>query len=331
MSFLNVILSGGVGSRLWPLSRKSQPKQYIPLFESRSLFEHCVRRNKKIVNDFIVVGNVENYHLSQRDFKAAGISSYSEWIEAAPRNTAASIAFAAFSTHPDDILLVTPSDHIISGDTKYKLAVDQAKRLAEQGYIVTFGAIPSRPETGYGYIEHDNVYNVLSFKEKPSIGIAKQFLDAGNYLWNSGMFCFTSSTYLQELKEFAPEVYIKAKQAFDKSNNGFLPLAETMDIPSISVDFAVMEHSRKIKVIPFDFNWNDLGSFDALWDYLEQSRSERFKNLVVGATRHVEFVGVEGLVFVETPDAILVVPRKKSQDVKATYEQLESERPELLR
>lgn len=331
MTFINVILSGGVGSRLWPLSRKSRPKQYIPLFENASLFQICAQRNKTIADRLMVVGSIDNYELSRADFKAAGVDAYGEWIEAAPRNTAASIAFAALSANPGDVLLVTPSDHMISNQEAYAGSVAQARQLAEQGYIVTFGAVPSRPETGYGYIEHDAAYNVQSFKEKPSAAAAQQYLQQGNYLWNSGMFCFTAATYLSELQQYAPVVYEKAAAAFSKAADGFLPLAETMDIPSVSVDYAVMEHSKMIKVVPFNFGWNDLGSFEAIWEYMEQTAPEvSAKNLVLGSARHVEFVGVEGLVLVETPDAILVVPRSESQEVKKVYERLELEKPELL-
>lgn len=332
MSLINVILSGGVGSRLWPLSRKSRPKQYIPLFGGKSLFHICAARNKSIADQLVVVGSIDNYKLSRLDFEAAGIANYTEWIEAAPRNTAASIAFAALAAQPEDVLLVTPSDHIIEETEAYEQAIRQAAQWAEKGFIVTFGAVPGRPETGYGYIEFDTEQNVLSFKEKPSLETAQQYLDSGRYLWNSGMFCFTAATYLEELQQYAPELYTAAKAAFEQAVDGFLPLDATMEIPSVSVDYAVMEHSKKIKVVPFDFRWNDLGSFEAIWEYLEQADpSSTQSNLVLGTQKHVEFIGVENLVLVETADAILVVPRDRSQEVKKVYERLEQERPELLR
>jgi mannose-1-phosphate guanylyltransferase len=331
MSVINVILSGGVGSRLWPLSRKSRPKQYIPIFEGSTLFRMSVQRNSKIADRIQVVGSIDNYELSRAEFELAGIKEYGEIIEASPRNTAASIAFAAFAAQPDDILLVTPSDHIITGDEQYEKAMTEAIRLAEEHYIVTFGAVPLRPETGYGYIEHNESFDVTAFKEKPSLETAREYVASGKYLWNSGMFCFKASVYLDELKKYAPEVYKSAFDAAQKSDGGFLPVKETMEIPSISVDYAVMEHSKIIKVVPFHFEWNDLGSFDALWDYLERSGKSDKKNLVLGSGKHVEFIGMENTILVETDDAILVMPRDKAQDVKTVYERLEKENPELLR
>ncbi len=334
MAVINVILSGGVGSRLWPLSRKSRPKQYISLFGGHTLFQMCAQRNKNLTDKIYVIGSIDNYELSRKDLATARIDNYIEVIEAAPRNTAASIAFAAFSAQPDDILFVTPSDHIITGDEAYTEAVKAAVKHAGEGYLVTFGGIPTRPETGYGYIEHDSQYNVLSFKEKPTKEKADAYLKSGSYLWNSGMFCFKASVYLDELKKYAVEVYNAAAEAFAKIDEGFLPAKETMGIPAISVDYAVMEHSRKIKVIPFKFDWSDLGSFEALWDYLEKNEdatAEKRINLVLGSEKHVEFIGLENLILVETEDAILVMPRNLTQDVKKVYERLEKEKPELLK
>lgn len=332
MATINVILSGGVGSRLWPLSRKSRPKQYIPLFENRTLFQMCAERNSVVVDKIIVVGSVDNYLLSRADFIKCNIDGYTEIIEASPRNTAASIAFAAFQANPEDILFVTPSDHIIGGMDQYSDAVSKSIDLAKENNIVTFGAIPTRPETGYGYVEHNSNFDVISFKEKPTKDIAEQYLKSKNYLWNSGMFCFKASVYLKELQKYSPEVYRTSKSAFEKINKGFLPLKETMDIPSISVDYAIMEHSEIIKVVPFSFDWNDLGSFESIWDYFETKPTHVIKkNLVLGSQKHVEFIGLENLILVETDDAILVVPRNKTQDVKSVYERLEKDKPELLK
>jgi len=332
MSIINVILSGGVGSRLWPLSRKSRPKQYIPLFEDQTLFQMCAQRNALVADRIMVVGSIDNYKLSREDFEQSGVNNFQEIIEAAPRNTAASIAFAAFAAPADDILFVTPSDHIITGQSTYSDAVKQAAELAGQGYIVTFGAVPTRPETGYGYIEHDEAYRVLSFKEKPDAELAKQYVASKHYLWNSGMFCFKAAVYLEELKTYAPEIYETAKAAYEKIADGFLPAKETMDIPALSVDYAVMEHSRKIKVVPFNFDWSDLGSFESIWVYLEKDPQYTIqKNLILGNTgKHIEFIGVEDLIYVATEDAVLIVPRDKTQQVKQVYDRLEKEKPELL-
>jgi mannose-1-phosphate guanylyltransferase len=333
MALINVILSGGVGSRLWPLSRKSRPKQYIPLFDGHTLFEMCVQRNKDFSDAIAVIGNIDNYELSRRDLNAAGVDNYIEVIEAVPRNTAASIAFAALTVNPDDILLVTPSDHIIDGQKAYNESVATAADMAGQGFIVTFGSVPSRAETGYGYIEHDDHQNVICFREKPSKEKAEEYVQSGRYLWNSGMFAFKASVYLEELEKFAPEVLNAAKKTMEKTTDGFLPLEESLTIPAISVDYAVMEHSQKIKVVPFNFNWSDLGSFDALWDYLDEQNTDPVKdhNLVLGSAKHVEFIGLENLILVETDDAVLIMPRNLSQEVKKVYERLEIEKPELLK
>jgi len=331
MEIVNVVLSGGVGSRLWPLSRKSKPKQYLPIFNNESLFQKTVQRNSGICNQVMVVGGVDNYKLSRDILEAMGISAYLELVEAAPRNTAAAIAFAALSVPSDAILLVTPSDHLIGDVDKYEEALKQAVAMAQQGALVTFGLIPTKPETGFGYIEHQG-NEVLGFREKPDLSRAKEFLQKGNFLWNSGMFCFTAGTYLEELQKYEPEVLEKSAKALEHGKDGFLPLELSMEIPSISVDYAVMEKSDKIKVVPSSFSWSDMGSFEALYDYFQVGSKERSgNNLVLGtANKHVEFVGLENVVLVETADAILVLHKEHAQEVKKVYERLEKENPGLL-
>ena len=333
MALVHVILSGGVGSRLWPVSRKSMPKQYIPMFGDKSLFQLTAERNMDFVEGTIIVGNKDNYLLSQADLIRAGVHGYSEIIEAAPRNTAAAIAFAAFSLKSEDVILVTPSDHIITNDDAYKVSIDESLLLARQGYLVTFGITPTKAETGYGYIEF-NGNEVVSFREKPDVTSAETFLEQGNFLWNSGMFCFQAGIYLEELKAFEPEIYETSLKTWEARTGSFLPETETMQIPSVSVDYAVMERSSKIKVVQATFGWSDLGSFESIWEHWEQQGEvHRFKqnNCVVGSTKHVEFLGVSNLMLVETPDAILVLDKSNSQDVKKIYERLEREIPELVR
>lgn len=332
MKIVNVILSGGVGSRLWPLSRKSRPKQYIPLFNNNTLFKMTIDRNRVFANDLIVVGNIDNYELSRKDIEDAGVNTFTEIVEAVPRNTAASIAFAAFSAQPEDILIVCPSDHIITGEELYATAIHKAIALAKDGHVVTFGSIPTRPETGYGYIEYNDDLDVLSFKEKPNKETAQAYVESGKYLWNSGMFCFQAKVYLEELKQYNEAIYSSAKNTWDNNSNGFLDETLMNAIPSESVDYAVMEHSQKLKVVPFSFDWSDLGSFESLWEYLEKNdvHHTNTKNLTIGTTKHVEFLGLENLVYVETEDAILIMPKDMSQDVKKIYERLEKENPDLL-
>ncbi|GAB2795931.1 hypothetical protein GCM10027275_46560 [Rhabdobacter roseus] len=329
---VNVILSGGVGSRLWPVSRKSQPKQYLPLFGGQSLFQLTVERNRNVADHTLVVGSKDNYLLSRADLARVGKPSYTDIVEAAPRNTAAAIAFAALAVAPDDLLLVTPSDHIITNTAAYEQAVRQAAQLAEQGYLVTFGLVPSRPETGYGYLECDG-NEVRAFREKPDAATALLFCESGRFLWNSGMFCFRAGTYLNELQRHEPTIYEASHHAWEARTDSFLPEAETARIPSQSIDYAVMERCDKIKVVPADLGWSDLGSFESLWEYLHaQGQQHHFvqNNLVIGATRHVEFLGLDDIILVETPDAILVMAKNSAQDVKKIYERLEKEKPELV-
>ncbi|MCF0062711.1 sugar phosphate nucleotidyltransferase [Dyadobacter chenwenxiniae] len=329
---IHVILSGGVGSRLWPVSRKSMPKQYIPMFGDKSLFQLTAERSMLSVDSTLVVGNKDNYLLSQADMMRAGVTDFTEIVEAAPRNTAAAIAFAAFAVQPDDILLVTPSDHIITDERAYADAIAEAVTLAEQDYLVTFGITPAKPETGYGYIEYSG-NTVLSFREKPNEQTAQMFIDSGNFLWNSGMFCFRAGVYLEELNRYEPDILQTALTCYENQTEGLLPENETMQIPSKSIDYAVMERSEKIKVVQANFGWSDLGSFESIWEHWEgQGEIHRFKdnNCVVGSDKHVEFLGVSNIVLVETNDAILVLAKSSSQDVKKIYERLEREKPELV-
>lgn len=327
MKVTNVILSGGVGSRLWPLSRKSKPKQYLPLFNGKSLFELTVERNMQVCDHVLVVGGKDNFQLSRQLLKG---SSYVEIIEAVPRNTAAAIAFAAFSHDSEDILLITPSDHLIENAQVYESSILDAVSLAKEGFLVTFGLVPTKPETGFGYIEYTG-NKVLSFREKPNKETAEEFIKSGNFLWNSGMFCFSAGVYLQQLQKYEPSVYDTSLEAFKNSKDGFLPEEESMKIPSISVDYAVMERSDKIRVIASLFKWSDMGSFEALYEYISEDDPRKSgTNLTLGTDKKVEFLGVKDIILVETKDAILVLDKNYAQDVKKIYERLEKEEPTLL-
>ena len=331
MSIVNVILSGGVGSRLWPLSRKSRPKQYLPLFEGHTLFQKTVLRNQEFCDSVLIVGNKNNFELSRKDLKAAGLDYYLEIIEACPRNTAAAIAFAAFASDPDDILFVTPSDQLINAGTKYKTSVNQGIKLAREGYIVTFGLKPTKAETGFGYIEAKGE-DVKSFREKPSKETAEMFLKSGDFYWNSGMFCFKASVFLNELKNLEPEVFESSKIAFESIDEGFLSEGLSLNIPSISVDYAVMEKTKKIKVVASEFNWSDMGSFESIYDYFKDQGHpiDSKGNMVIGSKVFTEFAGLENIMLIQTPDAILVLNKEAAQDVKKIFERLETDRPELV-
>jgi mannose-1-phosphate guanylyltransferase len=330
MSIIHVLLTGGVGSRLWPLSRKQSPKQYLDLFDGKSLFEMTVQRNQCVADKVVIVGNRDNTHLSHKAMVNCGLP-YKNIVEATPRNTAAAIAFAALAVEPEDILIVTPSDHMISGNEAYAEAIQKGVEKAKEGYVVTFGIKPTRPETGYGYIEYEDDL-VKSFREKPNLDTAEDFLERGNFLWNSGMFCFQASVFLDELKQYEPKVYEKAKKAWEISKGGILDEELSLEIPSISVDYAVMERSKRIRVVPTSFEWSDLGSFEALYDYLVENGYPKDDNgnIVIGTETFTGFVGLKNTIFIYTKDAFLIVQKEKSQDVKKIYNMLDKLQSKLL-
>ncbi|CAM3421150.1 mannose-1-phosphate guanylyltransferase [Flavobacterium chungbukense] len=326
----HVILTGGVGSRLWPLSRKTLPKQYLELFEGESLFEKTVIRSLDMSNKTIVVGNIENYKMSNV-IMSKFEKPFTHIVEAVPRNTAAAIAFAAFASEPEDILLVTPSDHIIEGSELYNNALRKAIELANQDYLVTFGIKPTKPETGYGYIEFEGE-NVIAFHEKPDSKTANTYLENGNYFWNSGLFCFKAGKFLSELENQEPEVFWASKRAWEANQDGFLDYDLSLEIPSISIDYAVMERSNDIKVVPADFEWSDLGSFESVYDYLVQKDHpiDDNRNIVIGTSMHTTFIGVKNCILIYTSDALMVLQKENSQEVKQVYQQLESIASPLL-
>lgn len=326
MKIINVVLTGGVGSRLWPLSRRNKPKQYLDLFEGQSLFQQTVLRNKMCCEELMIVGNNDNSELSKQALKDLDIYQYDEIIEATPRNTAAAIAFAALAANKSDILLVTPSDHLIEDFEVYHQAVNQAIQMAKEGSIVTLGLKPTKPETGYGYIQIKN-NKVLGFREKPNEETAKDFLKQGGFYWNSGIFCFKAGVFLNELKQFEPEVYKASKNAFDSKDNqnNKLQLEISMQIPSISVDYAVMERTKKLQAVIGAFKWSDMGSFESVYDYLllKGHPVDRQGNMVIGSNLHTEFLGLKKCIVVVTHDAMLILKKEKSQEVKKIYEKLE--------
>lgn len=323
MKIYNVILSGGIGSRLWPLSRKQHPKQFLKLFSGKSLFELAAQRNASEANEIMVVGNTEHIELSKKLLREINLPQ--KFItETQARNTAAAIAFAALSVDSEDILIITPSDHLIQNQESYDKAIKEAVELAKKDFLVTFGVVPSKPETGYGYIEYEGK-DVLSFREKPNTETAQEFLDRGTFLWNSGMFCFKAGVLLDELKNYQPEVYDRCLETWKMSNNNVIDSDSSLRIPSISIDYAVMERSKKIKVIPAHFRWNDLGSFESLYDYLRSNGHsvDDNGNMIIGTDIFTAFVGMKDCILVHTSDAILILQKEKSQDVKKIYNQLE--------
>jgi mannose-1-phosphate guanylyltransferase len=329
-SVTHVVLTGGIGSRLWPLSRKTLPKQYLEFFDGESLFEKTVARNQNVSNKMIVVGNIENYKMSNLIMSKFN-KPFTHIIEAVPRNTAAAIAFAAFASKPEDVLLITPSDHIIDGEDSYPAALQRAIALANQDYLVTFGIKPAKPETGYGYIEFEGE-NVIAFHEKPNLETAKMYLKNGNYFWNSGLFCFKAGKFLSELEKQEPEVYWASKAVWESNKDGFLDYELSLAIPSISIDYAVMERSKDIKVVPAQFEWSDLGSFESVYDYLVEKDHpiDVNRNIVIGTSTHTTFIGVKNCILIYTADALMVLQKENSQEVKQVYQQLESISSPLL-
>ena len=327
----NLVLCGGVGSRLWPLSRKSYPKQYLKLFGDKSLFQLTIQRNANYVDGLITVGNQLNNELASKQLDEIGKVTSLAIVESIARNTAPAIAFAAFALEDEDVIFVTPSDHLIDDNDDYSIAVNKAIDLAKSGNIVTFGIKPNKPETGFGYI-HFNDNDVLAFVEKPNIETAKTFLESGQYLWNSGMFCFQVSAFLNEFKKHAPQMYEECLLAFKNSTNGMMPLAECEKINGNSIDYTIMEKTDKAKVVPANIKWSDLGSFSALWDYYELNNPEKFinGNLVINPDKYFEIEGLNNLIIVNTNDAFLIIPREKAQDVKNVYKRVEGLYTELL-
>lgn len=329
MNIVNVILSGGVGSRLWPLSRSNKPKQYLPLFSGKSLIDLTLERNMSLVGKVVIVGNEKTLEMNR------AIKSSHEDIdlitEAVPRNTAAAIAFAAFACEPEDVLIVSPSDHLILNDQSYHEAICKAVSFALEGFIVTFGIVPTRPETGYGYIEA-NDDSVVSFHEKPNEALARKYIDNGNFLWNSGMFCFKAETLLNELIRYEPEIYSTSKLAWEKGKDGMLDLELSLSIPSKSIDYAVMERSNKLKVIKSHFEWNDMGSFESLYDYLIENGHpiDEQGNIAIGTEVKTKFLGLKNTIFVHTDDVNLILRKELSQDVKEIYDSITKTDPNLL-
>ncbi|MGZ5255590.1 MAG: mannose-1-phosphate guanylyltransferase [Flavitalea sp.] len=324
----NLILSGGSGTRLWPLSTRNRPKQYIPILNGRSLYQECLLRNKELVDATVVVLHKDQVRIAKEQSELKGIEFPGFVVEQEAKNTAPAIALAALSIDPDAILFVTPADHIIEADHHYIQCVSKACQLAAEGNLVTFGIQPTYPETGYGYIQHEG-HNVIAFHEKPNIEIASEYLSKGGYLWNSGMFCFSAGTYLEALAKYQPQLL----EACKKVHAEFLKNGEVSDeiystIPSVSIDNAVMEHAKNIKVIPSSFDWTDVGSFDALSDYL-QKKNHSVENLfTAGANSNfiinegkkpIALIGVEDIMVIQTEEGMLICKKGESQKVKDIY------------
>ncbi len=342
----NIILCGGNGTRLWPISRTLMPKQFNKLFDNKSLFQLTVERNSKVCNSQFIVSNTEQYFLAVDQLEEldchASIAMTKYLLEPVGRNTAPAIALACMACGNDEIVLVTPSDHLIKNEVEYKNVVVKAKELAEQNFLVTFGITPSFAETGFGYIE-SNGLDVKAFHEKPDLQTATKYLQEGNYYWNSGMFCFKASVFLDELKKYSPEIYSACEQAFNNANKDSLIRIKheyMLAIAEDSIDYAVMEKSDKVKVIVSDIAWSDVGSFDALYEELPKDEDgntlnsnhisiDSKNNLVYGSERKIATIDMQDCIIIDTGDAILVSKKGSSQKVKKVVEKLKASNSEL--
>jgi len=316
----NIILCGGSGTRLWPLSRTLMPKQFAKLFDDKSLFQLTVQRNADICDKTMIVSNTEHYFLALDQLEETDAKADTYLLEPVGRNTAPAIALACFALDAEETVLVTPSDHLIKDEAVYANAVKQAEAYAQGDKLVTFGIVPEYAETGFGYIEAEG-NDVVSFREKPDAASAQAYVDAGNYYWNSGMFCFKSSVYLKALQTHAPDIYEASYRAFENAKKEDMIRIAYKDmarIPSESIDYAVMEKAKHVKVVPVDMGWSDMGSFDAL---AKQMPNDEANNLVL-SRKETALIDVTDLIVVDTPDALLIAKKGSSQKVKEVVERL---------
>ncbi|HVI26191.1 MAG TPA: mannose-1-phosphate guanylyltransferase/mannose-6-phosphate isomerase [Xanthomonadaceae bacterium] len=343
-----VLLSGGSGTRLWPLSREAYPKQFLPLAGEDTMLQATWARVAPLADaPPIVVANEEHRFLVAEQLRQAGAPTPAIVLEPVGRNTAPAIAAAALQAMAaggDPLLLVLPSDHVVRDAGAFRAAVRRALPAAEQGALVTFGIRPDAPETGFGYIQAeagdgDGVRRVLRFVEKPDAATARAYLDAGGYSWNSGMFLFRASRYLAELERFRPDILAAVRAAFAgaRRDGDFVRLEREAFAasPADSIDYAVMEKTDAAMVLPVDIGWNDVGSWSALWDVAERDADGNARhgdviavdsrNSYAYARRLVALVGVDDVVVVETDDAVLVARKDRVQDVKKVVARLKAE------
>jgi mannose-1-phosphate guanylyltransferase / mannose-6-phosphate isomerase len=357
MRLIPVILCGGAGSRLWPVSRELHPKPFIRLPDGHSILQKAFLRARQLegVQDILTVTNRELFFKTEDEFRAVNpegvVTSYI--LEPLGRNTAAAIASAALhvaKTHGDDaLMLVLPADHLILDQDAFSKAVSLATTLAQQGKLVTFGIHPERPETAYGYIEAEGNH-VVRFVEKPSLEKAKEYIQSGRFLWNSGMFCFSAGVLLQQMEQHAPDILLKTKACVEASRLATgkdfvqleLELEHFRQVPEDSIDYAIIEKSNQVAVVPCRIGWSDIGSWSALGDLSTPDASgNRIEGDVLlhdvtncyirSQERLVGAVGVENLLIIDTPDALLVADKSRDQDVKRVYAALKAKGHEAHR
>lgn len=337
-----VILAGGGGTRLFPLSRTCFPKQFLQLNDNMSLLVQSIQRFMKIVKpgDILIVTNKEYYHHVKAELIKCGASDAHILLEPVAKNTAPAIALAAqycldeLGVDQQEVIFVSTSDHIIRPNSVFANLVKAAVAIAQDDKVVTFGVKPDKPETGYGYIQAGSPYQqgfkVQSFREKPDYSTAVKYVEAGNYYWNSGMFTFSIQSFLQELARYQPEIA-------EIMSTGYADTLTNFDqMPSISIDYAIAEKSDRVIVIPFSLYWNDIGSWDAIYDVLDKDEQgnaivgdcltiDCSNSLMMGRSRLIAGIGLEDLLIVETDDVILVAKKGESQKVKNLVEELKKQ------
>ncbi|NCD24585.1 MAG: mannose-1-phosphate guanylyltransferase/mannose-6-phosphate isomerase [Deltaproteobacteria bacterium] len=350
-----VILAGGSGTRLWPLSRKLYPKQLLPLLDEFTLVQNTVLRLQGLENvaDPVLICNEEHRFMIAEQMRAIGARPEAVVLEPVARNTAPAVAVAALrvvARNPEDILLVLPADHLIADLATFHGVVRSAARFAEQGRLVTFGIVPTGPETGYGYIRHgeaiqdktmaETALGIERFVEKPDLETARRYVDSGEFLWNSGMFMFRADSVLKEMERLVPEIVNACRLALDRASMDLDFLRLDRDAfaacPEDSIDYAVMERTGLGAMLRLDAGWNDLGSWDALWqagakdDQGNVTRGDVLlcdvrDSYLHAETRLVAAVGLENHIVVETSDAVLISPRDRVQEVKKLVDKLKAE------
>ncbi|CAJ1800371.1 Mannose-1-phosphate guanylyltransferase 1 [Aeromonas hydrophila] len=353
MTFTPIIMAGGNGSRLWPLSRELFPKQFLTLDGDLTMLQMTIHRLRGLsAENSVVICNEEHRFLVAEQLRAINKLTNNIILEPAGRNTAPAItlgALTALQTAPDGgdpLVLVLAADHVIRDEAAFTVAVQSARVYAEAGKLVTFGIVPTRAETGYGYIkrgaatgETQAAFTVAQFVEKPDQSTAVEYLESGDYYWNSGMFLFRASRYLAELERFRPDIYAACVDAVGCVNKDLdfvrVDKAAFLSCPSDSIDYAVMEHTEDAVVVPMSAGWSDVGSWSSLWDISEKDSNGNVSdgdvlqhnsknNYVFAETSLVTTVGVQDLVIVQTKDAVLVADRHQVQDVKKIVESLKA-------
>lgn len=348
-NIIPVILSGGSGTRMWPLSRSHYPKQFLPLVSDHSLLQDTVTRlpDNSQLTEPMVICNQDHRFMVADQLLQLEITPTAILLEPFGRNTAPAVALAAMSApEPDDVLLVLPADHVIADHRELASAIAQATKMAAEGHLVTFGIVPSSPETGYGYIQRGEAlgdtagYRVQNFVEKPDRATAESYLASGDYYWNSGMFALRADRYLEELEAFRPDILTACLKAHQNATEDLDFIRIDPDAfaqcPSDSIDYAVMEKTGDAVVIPLDAGWNDVGSWSSLWEVSDKDENgnrlhgdvlthNTTNSLLHSESRLVAAIGVDNIVVVETDDAVMVAAKDQVQDVKAIAEQLKDD------